>query len=285
MSTCQGKIVTINGRADYDFTAIPGQQDYPVQGGGVQVLIHDPVTDVVLSTYSGAHTLSDGNFSQPVISPASDGVFPVTVRVTDNTITIETQTNLSVSGACPEPPPAPPSPPPSPPGPGEPPPPYTPPNDIRDVYVFSEHIYFTDDNPDKGEAIGVFVYIQYYGETPALDVPVYFYDIFPVDGILVNYKIGESTVNFPNGGTSSPQVVAVSWINNIEGAHVIQVVVDPSFTQYTKNDKATRSIFVGELPQLNLQKTISLFTDVGSDGNYSPVIRSYTRCNTRIQGW
>ena len=39
ISACQGSVTTVNGRADYDFTNIPGEQDYPVQGGSVTVLI------------------------------------------------------------------------------------------------------------------------------------------------------------------------------------------------------------------------------------------------------
>ena len=163
------------------------------------------------------------------------------------------------------------SPPPSqPPDPGAPPPPYTPPSDLQDVYLFSEHIYFTNNNPAKDEPIHIFAYVHYYGETPALNIPVYFYDIFSVSGTLQKFLIGESTVSFPNGGSSSPQVVATSWTNNIDGAHVIQVVVEPPFSQYTKNDKATRAIFVGELPQISIQKSVELLIDLDDDGNYSP---------------
>jgi uncharacterized repeat protein (TIGR01451 family) len=270
ISTCQGKVTNISGQAYYDFATVPGQQDYPVQGGSVQVTIHDPTTDAILSTFSGAHTTTSGDFSQAVIAPTTDGTYPITVQVTDKTITVEIQTNLSVSGPCPVPPTVPPPPSPTPPGPDTPPPPYTPPTETRDVYLFSENIYFSKDNPAKDEPIDVFAYVYYFGSTPALDIPVYFYDIFPVDGALQTFKIGESTVSFPNGGGSSPQVVAISWTNNIEGAHVIQVVADPPFTQYTKNDKATRAIFIGNPPQLSIQKAVTLLVDVNSDGNYSP---------------
>ncbi|NJN83351.1 MAG: hypothetical protein HC802_14410, partial [Caldilineaceae bacterium] len=272
-TVCQGESASISGQAHYDFSQVPGQDDHPVQGGAVKVVIVDPATGNVISTFTGALTNINGFFSQAIIAPTSDGVYPVRVEVTDKTITQETQTTLTVSGACPEPPTVPP-PPPSDPGPGTPPPsgpPDTPPSaTYGDVYVRSADIYFSDDNPDPGEDITIFTYIRYYGEEPAFDIPVTLYDIVPINGTLTFIELGSTLVSFVNGGSSSPVVVSVPWTANPEGAQVIQVVVEPPFDQFTGNDKATRLIVVGDVPLLAIQKEVTLLVDADANGVISP---------------
>jgi hypothetical protein len=107
-STCQGKAVTVSGRADYDFASIPGTQDYPVQGGQVTVKLIDPVTTHTISTFTGAHTDTSGNFSLQILAPATDGGYTLQVQVTDRSITGQSQgTTLTVSGPCNTPTPTP----------------------------------------------------------------------------------------------------------------------------------------------------------------------------------
>ena len=50
-----GRLASVTGRADYDFLALPGQQNYPVQGGQVTVTVIDPATQAVLGVYTGSH--------------------------------------------------------------------------------------------------------------------------------------------------------------------------------------------------------------------------------------
>lgn len=272
-TTCHGDSIAISGQAYYDFADVPGTQDYPVKGGSVSVIIFEPATNNPLGVFTGSHTDVSGNYSQGIIVPAADGTYPVTVEVTDRTITWEIQTTLTVSGACPTPPPVPPPPPPSGDPGGTPPPnsdPGTPPDSVRDIYLYSEDIHFSDSNPDPGEAMNIYAYIHYFGTTPVYNVPVTVQYIFPVDGVLRTITIGSTTISFPNGGASSPVVVSMPWTNTAEGAHVIQVVTQPSFTQYTGNDKATRLIVVGNPPLLQLTKSVALLVDADGSGTFSP---------------
>jgi choice-of-anchor C domain-containing protein len=261
VATCRGQLLAISGQAFYDFAEISGTNDHPVQGGAVTVTILDPGTNAPLAVYSGAHTGVNGQFGQAVIAPLVDETYPVRVAVTDRTLTREMQTTLTVSGDCPEPTPVPP---PDPgPGPG--------PRDplVRDVYLFSEDIYFSDNNPDPGEPIQIVAHIHYLGLEPAENIPVTLYGIMPVNGVLARLVIGSAEVSFAGGGSGS-QAVIKPWVANPQGAHVIQVVVEPPFEQFTQNDKATRIIVVGDLPRLELSKSVALLVDADGDNAFSP---------------
>ncbi len=139
--------------------------------------------------------------------------------------------------------------------------------DTRDIYVYSEDIYFTNENPDLGEEIDIVTYVHYYGSESASDVPVTIKDIFPVAGELKTFPISNVLVDFDEGSDSSPFVFPIPWTNMAEGAHIIQIVVEPPFTQFTGNDEATRLIFVGDPPPLQLTKDV-----VNAEGNevFSP---------------
>jgi len=255
VTTCQGRAATVSGSAFYDFASVPGTQDFPVQGGQVTIKVD------TLATYTGAHTDVNGNFSLALLAPATDGVYPLLVKVTDTTLTGETQAAaLTVSGPCPTPPPAPPIG--SGGGGGG--------TSTRDVKVFSADIYFSDPNPDIGESINIFAYIHYFGSQPATDVPVAINDIFPVGGMLHTFQIGSALVDLPGGGSESTVVVSLPWTNTAAGAHVIQVVAAPPFSQDTSNDKATKAIFVGPQATLAIDKSAALLNDSDSSGSYSP---------------
>lgn len=280
VTTCQRQVVAISGQAYYDFNQVPGTNDYPVQGGRVTVTLLDPATNSPIGVFTGAHTEVNGQFSQAVIAPVSDGAYPVRVEVTDQTLTREIHTTLTVSGPCPGstpsptptgPTPAPtPSPSPTPTGPTPIPSP-TPTNGppVREVYVSAEDIYFTNNHPAPGETIQIFASIHYYGTESTPAIPVTLYDVLPVNGVLAKVVIGAAQVSF-QGGTSSQFNVSVPWTANLAGAHVIQVVVEPPFDQFTQNDKATRLILVGDVSQLEIQKILALLLDADGDGKISP---------------
>lgn len=274
-STCPGNSVTLTGQAFYDFAQVEGTDDYPVQGGQVTISVVNLETGAEY-VYTGAHTDVHGNFEQTVIAPTADGTYPVRIQVTDKTLTQLTETKLTVSGECSVPPTVP-LPPPSGGGDGGgdddsvtlPPPNYpagTTPIEVRDLYVRSQDIYFSDENPDPGETITLFAYVHYYGDEPVDQVPVTFNDIFPVGGVLKTVPIGTTEVSFPNGTGSA--MVILPWTGNAEGAHIIQLVVTPPFDQFTKNDKATRLIVTGDLPRMKLLKEVELLDD--ADGSDSP---------------
>jgi uncharacterized repeat protein (TIGR01451 family) len=257
ITVCQGAVVTVSGSAHYDFDSVPGTEDFPVQGGRVTVKLGSS------ATFTGSTTDVNGNFSQSVLAPATDGVYTLEVEVTDETVTGQTGgLTLTVSGICPAPPP-----PPSP-DPGTPPPEN--PTAVRDVYVHSQDINFSDTNPDVGEPITIFAYIHYFGSDPALGIPVTINDVFPVGGVLQTFQIGSTLIDFPNGGSGSPVVVSIPWANTAAGAHVIQVATLPPFSQYTGNDKATRLIFVGPPATAEIDKSAALLVDADASGSFTP---------------
>jgi hypothetical protein len=140
---------------------------------------------------------------------------------------------------------------PAPPGSPGTPAPNTPPAEPQDVYVFSEDIAFSDSNPDFGQTITIFAGIHYFGTQPALDIPVTINEIFPVGDLLVTVAIGTIQVSFPDGGASGPALVTMNWTNSTAGAHIIQVVTEAPFAQYTGNDNATRLMLVGDVSALD----------------------------------
>lgn len=264
VTACQGSSVSVSGQAHYDFASIPGTQDFPVQGGQVTVKVG------TIATFTGAKTDVNGSFSQSILAPTTNGVYNLDVKVTDKTVTGQAQgITLTVSGPCPTPPPPPPPSSGGGSGPGTP-AGDTPPSAVQDVYVFSQDINFSDPNPDIGEPITIFAYIHYFGSDPATNVPVTINDVYPVGGVLNTFQIGSALADFPSGGASSPVVISLPWTNTAAGAHVIQVVTSPSFSQYTGNDKATREIFVGPPATVEIDKSASLLDDADSSGGYSP---------------
>ena len=90
------QIAWIAGRADYDFISVPGQQDYPVQGGQVTVTVKDPDTAEVLGIYTGSRTNTSGTFNQAILAPAELGTYTLLIEVTDNTASTQIERTLSV---------------------------------------------------------------------------------------------------------------------------------------------------------------------------------------------
>ena len=92
------------------------------------------------------------------------------------------------------------------------------------MFVHSENILFTDDNPQLSEPITIFAYVQYFGDHPVDDLVVTVNDIFPVAGTLQEFQIGRTLVDFPASPTTSTFVaVSIPWINTADGSHIIQV--------------------------------------------------------------
>src|SRR5208337_1826609 len=272
-SACASSVVPIQGHANYDFLALPGTS-YPVQGGRVTITIEDPATSQVIATYTGTHTLVDGSFSQPILAPAEAGTYTVITEVTDSTVTDTAISNLVVT-VCPNAPPPLPAVPPSDgtsgggspwigtvigsnsntPAPG-------------DVYVFSEDIVFSNQPERAAGSIFIAACIKDDGTVPVYYIPVDVNDIFPVNGALHSFPIGETTVDFPSPSTQNYAVVVMPWTNTAGGAHIIQVAVDPPFPQFTGNDKATRLIGVGA--PTNFLKLDTQVTDVDHTSAFSP---------------
>ena len=253
VTACQGRPTLVSGRTDYQFETEFGIQEFPVQGGQVTVTVIDPATSDIV--FTGAHSDVNGAFRQWILAPVTVDTYTLLVQVSDGTVTAEVQSTLTVV-ECPTLPPVP-----TPPGTS---------GDHRDVFVFSEDVFLSDENPDLGEPITVFAFIEYLGAEPAPDVPVTINDVFPVAGTLQSFQIGSTLVDFPaSPGSSTYVTISLPWTNTAEGAHVIQVVAEPNFPQNAGNDQATRLVFVGSpVESLAIDKSVALLVD--ADGNSEP---------------
>jgi hypothetical protein len=93
----QGQAADVGGSAVYAFTST--SQNFPVQGAAVTVTVIEPATQNVLGVYTGARTDVNGNFSQPIVAPASLGTYTLLVQVTDGTVTSQVQSTLTVAAS------------------------------------------------------------------------------------------------------------------------------------------------------------------------------------------
>jgi hypothetical protein len=275
-SVCRGSSFSVTGTAVYDLY-VDGVRytDYAVKGGIVEMTVIGPDGEEWL--YTGNHTNIHGIFSQAIQAPGTLGIYRLLITVTDNTFVGKCELVLEVKECSISNPPPPPPPHyfeggngPGPVGdwvpripdiPGNGPGPTTkwdwvwsttpPPNvPASDVYVYSEDIHFSITNPDIGQAITIFAEIHYWAQSTdlvAYNVPINIYATYPGEDKI---KIGETlidefTVGWPDFGS---QYVFTTWVNDREGIYIIEVEVDPSYSEQNMlNNAATRAIIVGDL--------------------------------------
>jgi predicted outer membrane repeat protein/parallel beta-helix repeat protein len=270
-SVCRGSSFSVTGTAVYDLY-VDGVRytDYAVKGGMVEMTVIGPDGEQWL--YGGHHTNIYGAFSQVLQAPGTLGIYRLLITVTDNTFMGECELVFEVKDcSISPPPPGPPYPPggggsgsgsgywaPGPPGGGSgsttdwhwvwiTPPPNVP---AADVYVYSEHIHFSITHPDIEQEITIFAEIHYWAQSTDLvahNVPINIYATYPGEDKI---KIGETlidelTVGWPDFGA---QYVFTTWEAHREGIYIIEVEVDPSYSEQNMlNNAATRAIIVGDL--------------------------------------
>jgi hypothetical protein len=254
----QGQTAWVTGQAFYDFTTVPGTNDFPVQGARVTATILDSAGQS-RGVFTGALTNVSGAFSQIILAPNEIDLYTLRMEVTDGTAVTTFITTLDVREYV-VPPPPPPSPPPSPPG-----------GPVDDVAVRSEDILFSEINPGIGEEITILARLWHTGPTSGI-VAVTVNDIFPVAGSLHAFPIGTTTAHLPASSGEWVYVgITVPWTNTADGAHIIQVVAAPEYAQPTGNDQATRLIYVGTSPaNLSITKSVELLVDADGNGLVSP---------------
>ena len=231
---CGEGTVYVSGQARYVIGSGDTLFTFPVQGGKVTVTILDPE-----AVFSGAHTLTSGFFLQALGAP-STGTYTLRVEVTDFTLTGVVEILVEVPDVplpCPTP--------------GEPgtPDPEAPPG--VDLYLFSGDIVFLAPdcqtvlagNPNLGDAICIRATVHHFGINLLFNQPVTVTAHFPGGNPLAAVQIGSTLVDFPGGGTVD---VTIPWIPAANGAHIIQVEVHPTISQFTWNDAATRIICVSD---------------------------------------
>ena len=249
--------------------------DYEVKGGLVSITVSDSSGNNEW-TYSGFHTDMNGDFLKLLQAPSTPGNYQVVVSVTDNTFIGRLYLVLRVVDS-PSDPYNPPSYLPSPPSSGGgsggssgggswslpsggsggsggeyvwlP----TNPDDPvpeNDLYIYSEHIHFTNNNPDPGEEITIFAEVNFWAPstlTLAENIPVNIYATYPGEAKtkIAETIINQITVGAPNYGT---YYVYTTWQNDREGIYIIEVEIDPSYIESNMmNNAATRAIIVGDL--------------------------------------
>jgi hypothetical protein len=270
-SVCSGSSFSVTGTAVYDLY-VDGVRytDYAVKGGMVEMTVIGPDGEQWL--YGGHHTNIYGAFSQVLQAPGTLGIYRLLITVTDNTFIGECELVFEVKDCSSStPPPGPPYGGPGgggggggsgywvPPGSGggggstewtwvwTTPPPNVP---ASDVYVYSEHIHFSINHPDTEQEITIFAEIHYWAQSTdlvAYNVPINIYATYPGEDKI---KIGETlidelTVGWPDFGS---EYVFTTWKTNREGIYIIEVEVDPSYSEQNMlNNAATRAIIVGDL--------------------------------------
>gem|GEM_PF-2437549 len=255
------ELFTITGRAVYD-VYVNGVRytNYTVKGGSVQLSVSDDSGRQWV--YGNIHTDTDGRFRKSLQAPADSGDYHITMTVTDGTF--EGEQSLLFSAAIrPSSPPVPPAPPFS----------YepgswtyssssgtwtwrwsVPEGDTlhleSDLQVFSENIHFSVINPAPGEDTTIAAQIGYWANSSDLvaqDVPIEFFATYPGSETI---KIGETvidrlSVHEPDFGS---RYVYTTWQAQNEGIHIIEVGIDPAYTEENElNNAATRAILVGGL--------------------------------------
>ena len=269
-SVCSGSSFSVTGTAVYDlYVGGTHYTDYAVKGGRVEMTVTGPGGEKWL--YEGHHTNIYGAFSQVLQAPGTLGIHRLLITVSDNTFIGKCELVFEVKECS---------------IPGWPPPPpyypgggggggggsgyWVPPGSggggstewtwvwierppgapDSDVYVYSEDIHFSVNHPDPEQEITIFAEIHYWAQSTGLvahDVPINIYATYPGEDKI---KIGETlidelTVGWPDGGS---EYVFTTWKNHREGIYIIEVEVDPSYSEQNMlNNAATRAIIVGDL--------------------------------------
>ena len=254
-------LFSLTGRAVYDIT-VDGIRytNYVVKGGSVEITIKgDNGTEWL---YGGVHTNVNGNFTKSLLAPASPGTYRIIMTVTDKTFigTRELVFTVVERPSVPPPPPLPPTTT----GTGE--WTYDPPSGIwtwtwtelpvngpvpqSDVRVFSENIFFSENNPAGGEEITVFSEILYWASSTTLvaeDIPVNVYVTYPgtPKELIGQTVIPSMSIGAPENGS---RFVYATWKNPGDGIYIVEVEIDPSYVEENMLDNAaTRAIIVGAL--------------------------------------
>ena len=261
-----GDIFTVSGKAVYD-VYVDGTRytNYVVKGGSVQITIRDDAGNEW--NYGGIHTDTNGNFNKYLQAPLILDKYQLSMTVSDKTFsgTRELVFEVVEEPESPQEPPAPPTitgtgywt--------------YTPsgassvsgtwtwiwtsspvnePVTQTDLRIFSENIYFSNDNPDPEEDITIFAEINYWStrtDITAEDVPVNLYATYPGSD---KEKIGSTVISSLSAGSPNfgSQYIYGTWKNQDHGIYFIEVEIDPSFTEENMlNNAATRAVIVGAL--------------------------------------
>ncbi|WP_236626075.1 PKD domain-containing protein, partial [Rhodopirellula baltica] len=227
--------VAVGGQAYYDFSTIPGTNDFPIQNASVTARLFDSSGNVLAA--SGARTAPNGNFLHTMRSPKEDGDYTLRFEISDGTFSRVFESALTVDGESPDPPPQRPR---GPAGPG---------------YVFSSSVEVTDpvlpENPQIGEEATILGSFNFELDQLLLKVPVTFNDLFPVAGQVRTFEIGSGSISFPEGGLAGPALLSMGWTPTAQGYHIIQVIAKPEF-EFKAHTHTTRLVLVGDLDTTSL---------------------------------
>lgn len=258
-----GSLFTLSGSAVYDLYVNGARNtDYVVKGGSVQITVEGD--NGAKSVYGDVYTDVYGNFSKALQAPTTPGIYRITMTVTDKTFVGTRELSFNVIDA-PATPPSPPSPPPlpsgdTPSGTWEPsslpgswiwiPAPGSGPAPASDLWILSENIFFSKNNPAANEEITVFAKILYWAPNTTLvaqSVPVNVYATYPDS---TKAKIGQTLLKSLSTGSPDfgARYIYATWKNQGDGIYLIEFEIDPSYAETNKlNNAATRAIIVGQV--------------------------------------
>ena len=228
------------GRVRYVSEGGSFAQGIPVACGTVRATLLDGMQ--ALSEHEST-TDSGGSFGVDLGTlPSRDYDYTVRVEVSDGELrrTFETTARCTQSQG-------------SGPGGGEAPPTT---GDQQDLFVHAEDVFFLGDGyctvgqtgtPEPGDELGIAAIIHLEGgDTSIGPQNIIVSEHLPVNGMLVEFPIDTDPAVFPVG--SNQTQICVPWKPQTDGYRIIQVTIDPDFTQYLFNDAATRAIAIGSSP-------------------------------------
>ena len=258
-----GELFTVSGKAVYD-VYVDGVRytEYVVKGGSVEITVKDNNGNEWI--YGGIHTDVNGNFKKDLQAPEALDAYQLFMTVTDKTFTGTRELVFQVveKPATPQEPPVPPTvtgtgywtyvsdtgvetwtwtwtn------------PPVNEPLPQTDLRVFSENIYFSNNNPAPEEDITIFAEINYWATSTDItveNVPINVYATYPGSD---KEKIGSTVISSLSVGSPDfgSRYIYGTWKNQGQGIYIIEVEIDPSFTEENMlNNAATRAIIVGEI--------------------------------------
>ncbi|APZ95156.1 Hemolysin, chromosomal [Fuerstiella marisgermanici] len=240
----RNELVVVGGQAFYDFSTLPGTDDFPVQNASVTTRLIDQNGQVLRA--SGTRTAINGNFRDIFRTPEEDGDYTLRFEISDGTFTEVFEATLTVNGESPDP---------LPPGPRGP---------AGPGYVFSSSLLFSHPtlppvdpqpedltNPQIGDLVTITGVFDYDLDVELPEVQVTFNDLFPVLGQMRTFEIGSGSVSFPDGGSTGPAFLPMDWTPTAEGYHIIQVIAEPDFN-FRAHTRTTRAVLVGDLDTTSL---------------------------------